>query len=168
MPRRLILLLLLSLVCTTASAAETSRLRQAMTRHDTAQNVQAHKRYGAALRKIDPSAYHFKYALVDLNGDGIKDAVVYLTGEWCGSGGCTMRIMKGTQSGFSYLCGTLRVFPPVQLLASKSHGWKSIVVGLRSGGSGILKFNGQRYPLSPPDHRAPNSELSGAVTLIPR
>jgi hypothetical protein len=43
----------------------------------------------------------FSYALVDLNGDGQLDAVVLLRGGmWCGSGGCTMLIFRGTPNGF--------------------------------------------------------------------
>lgn len=169
MPRQLALFVLLALVCGTALATEATALRQAMAKHDTAVIEREHKLYGATLRKIDPSTYKFKYALVDLNGDGINDAVVYLTGNnWCGSGGCTMRVMKGTKSGFVYLSGTLRVFTPIEVLTPKSHGWKSLAIGLRSGSLGVLKFNGQRYPLSPPDHPAPVSKLRGNIKLIPR
>ena len=167
MLRKLSLFVLVSFVSTAAYASQATALRQAMARHDDAVNVREHKLYGATLEKTDTSSYKFKYALVDLNGDGIKDAVVYLTGsDWCGSGGCTMRVMKGTKSGFVYQSGTLRVFTPIKVLKSKSHGWKSLAIGLRSGGLAVLSFNGKRYPLAPPDNPSSNSELRGAEKLV--
>lgn len=158
------------LACNLAFADEPAGLRDAMAKYDTEKMERAHKLYGAAVQKIDPSAYQFKYALVDLDGDGIQDAIVYLTdNQSCGTGGCPMRIFKGTKSGFRYISGTLRVLLPIQVLTSISHDWKSLAIGLRSGGTGILKFDGNHYPLSPPDnHPAPDSELSGVITLIPR
>jgi hypothetical protein len=168
--RQLLLLVILGLVFNSSHAAEPEGLRQAMANYDNAREERDHKLYGSVARKIDPSSYQFKYALVDLNGDGIQDAVVYLTSnDWCGTGGCAMRILKGTKSGFTYVSGTLRVFLPIKVLTSESHGWKSLVVTLRSGKLGVLKFDGMRYPLSPPDdHPAPSSVLRGAMTLIPR
>lgn len=143
-------------------------LRAAMAKHDDEQAELRHRLYGSPIQIADPSSYRFKYALVDLNGDGIKDAIVYFTQQQdCGSGGCVMEVYKGTKSGFEFLSGTLRVLPPILILATASHGWKSLAIQLREGGSGVLKFNGRRYPLSPPDgHPASSSTLRGAVTAI--
>lgn len=166
MLRKFSLFILVAFISSTAYGSQATALRQAMARHDDAVNVREHKLYGAALEKTDPSSYKFKYAFVDLNGDGIKGAVVYLTSNyWCGSGGCTMRVMRGTDSGFVYQSGTLRVFTLIKGLKSKSRGWKSLAIGLRSGGLRVLKFNGKRYPLAPPDNPSPGPELKGAVKL---
>jgi len=36
----------------------------------------------------------YSYTEVDLNGDGVKEVVVYLTGrDWCGTGGCNTFIL---------------------------------------------------------------------------
>ena len=114
-------------------------LRAAMARHD-------------ARRRIDPSSYRFTYALVDLDGDGIQDAVVYLNAD-CGSGGCAMRIMKGTKDGFTYASGSTITKLPVYVLPSKTNGWHDIAVtiggGGLKGGTVILKYNGRGYPLNP-------------------
>ena len=136
-------------------------LRAAMAKHDDEQAELRHRLYGSPIQIADPSSYRFKYALVDLNG-------VYFTQQQdCGSGGCVMEVYKGTKSGFEFLSGTLRVLPPILILATASHGWKSLAIQLREGGSGVLKFNGRRYPLSPPDgHPASSSTLRGAVTAI--
>jgi hypothetical protein len=147
-------------------AAEPPGLRAAIAKHDARQAEIAQRLYGAVPEIADPSSYEFKYALVDLNEDGIPDAVVYFT-DYCGSGGCIMRIYQGTRTGFEYVSGTLRVFPPILVLQTSVHGWKSLAVALREGGSGVLNFNGKRYPLSPPDgHPARASSLKGAVAII--
>ena len=55
-----------------------------------------------AIRTYSPDDTSFEYALVDLNNDGILDAVVLLTGHyWCGSGGCSMLILRGRPGGFT-------------------------------------------------------------------
>lgn len=143
-------------------------LRAAIAKHDDEQARIRHRLYGSPLEIANPSSYRFRYALVDLNGDGIKDAIVYFTQQqYCGSGGCSMEIYKGTKTGFEFLSGTLRVSPPILVLQASAHGWKSLAVQLREGGSGVLDFNGRRYPLSPPDgHPAPASKLRGAVAVI--
>jgi hypothetical protein len=160
----------LALVCSVSLATEPVGLRDAMAKWDLAQNAKAVQLYGATPVVVDPNAYQFKYALVDLDGDGILDAVVYLTGaRWCGSGGCTLRILKGTKTGFSFVSGTLRTFCPVLALDSQSHGWKSLAIALRAGGFSVLEFDGKHYPLSPDDERrASSSQLRGAKRLIDR
>jgi hypothetical protein len=68
--------MLLRLTGTTAFAAEESSIRTALR---------------AWAKQSTPPVY--RYALVDLNADGIDDAVVLLTDKaYCGSGGCTMVI----------------------------------------------------------------------------
>lgn len=143
-------------------------LRAAIAKHDNEQAEIQHRLYGSPLKVADPSSYEFRYALVDLNGDGIKDAIVYFTQQqYCGSGGCIMEIYRGTKTGFEFLSGTLRVSRPILILAASAHGWRSLAIRLREGGSGVLNFNGRRYPPSPPDgHPAPPSKLRGAVAAI--
>jgi hypothetical protein len=150
------------------SPSDPPGLRAAIAKHDDTQAQIRHRLYGSPIEQADPASYEFKYALVDLNGDGIPDAIVYFTGqEDCGTGGCRMQVYKGTNSGFDFVSGTLRVFPPILVLPASTHGWRSLAVALREGGSGVLSFNGQRYPLSPPDgHPASASELDGSMTLI--
>ena len=168
MRRRTLLALFLVSVAGASLAAEPARLRESMAKWDNARNAKAVRLYGARPEVVDPSAYEFKYALVDLDGDGIADAIVYLTNwEWCGSGGCTLRILKGTKTGFSFVSGTMRAHGPILVLPAKSHGWKSLAVALRAGGYGLLEFNGKRYPLSPDDeHPASSASLRGATTVI--
>jgi hypothetical protein len=64
----------------------------------------------------------FTYSLVDLNDDGILDAVVLLNDpRYCGSGGCTLLILAGTASGFDVLSsstvvrGLFQFFPQINI-----------------------------------------------------
>lgn len=163
------ILFLISIFCNSILAAEPPGLRDAMVKWDTKQDEIRHRLYGTPIEKIDPMSYEFNYALYDLNNDNILDAIIYFTGnEDCGTGGCAMRVLKGTNTGFTYLSGTLRVFPPIQVLISSSYGWRSLAIKLREGGMGILEFNGKRYPIAPNDDSgpAPASQLRDAKTLI--
>ena len=123
--------------CAASAPEAPPGLRAAIAKHDNEQAEIRHRLYGSPLEVADPSSYEFRYALVDLNGDGIVDAIVYFTQkQYCGSGGCSMEIYRGTKTGFVFLSGTLRVSPPILILTASAHGWKSLAVRLREGGSG--------------------------------
>lgn len=56
----------------------------------------------------------FRHALVDLNGDGRDDAIVLLSGRsWCGSGGCNMLVLRGTEEGFTVISASTITSEPV-------------------------------------------------------
>jgi hypothetical protein len=93
--------------------------------------------------------------LVDLNGDGAVEALVYLVGRnWCGSGGCNLYVLSRDRSGWKLVNSVTITNPPVRLLTSRSHGWSDIGLVVRGGGVGppyeaVLRFNGVRYPGNP-------------------
>ncbi len=153
--RRLRSILILSVFsCAAATAGEPAELREAMAKHDAARNLKQHKLYGSPLETIDPSSYQFRFALVDLNGDGIPDAVVLMTDrDSCGSGGCAMRVLKGTKSGFSYVSGSTITREPIYVLQERNLNWSALSVRVAGGGAepgqAILRFDGKRYPLNP-------------------
>jgi hypothetical protein len=70
----------------------------------------------------------FGYALVDLNGDGRREAVVYVSeAGLCGSSGCDLEIFELGKSGWRPLgidLGNTR--PPIRLLPTKTHGWRDL------------------------------------------
>ncbi len=95
----------------------------------------------------DDTTSIYKHALVDLNGDSIKDIIVLHADRYsCGSGGCWMEIYKGLKSGkFKYVNGTTLAEVPVKVLDEKRNGWKTLVVYMRKVGEKTLTFNGRRY-----------------------
>src|SRR5215831_249939 len=78
-----------------------------------------------------------QYAAVatDLNGDGTKEVVVYVTGRsWCGSGGCTMLVIAPTESTYRVIARVPLVRLPIRMLTSRSNGWRDLGVWVEGGG----------------------------------
>jgi len=96
-----------------------------------------------------------KTARIDLNGDGIQDALVLLENPtyYCGTGGCTMLVFKGTKSGFEFVSSSSLIRSPVLVSDTKTHGWRDLLVEVSGGGATpkkvALKFTGSKYPLNP-------------------
>jgi hypothetical protein len=113
-----------------------------------------------------------KYASVDLNNDGIPDAVVLLTGsDYCGSGGCTLLVLKGLSGGYSVVSKSTITREPILLLQEKKRGWHTLSVAVSGGGAKagqvLLRFNGSLYPGNPGmQPKATVSDLKGAKMLL--
>ena len=100
------------------------------------------------------SAYDFRR--IDLNNDGLKDAVVLMKspyGYWCEANGCTMMIMKASANGFNYVGKIHPVRSPVYMASTKNNGWNDIIVEISGRWTKThdvnLAFNGTRYPSRP-------------------
>jgi len=105
---------------------------------------------------IDPQcANPHQTARIDLNGDGHPDALVLLQNPmyFCGTGGCTMLVFKGTKSGFQFVSRSTLIRGPVVVSDTKTHGWRDLVVEVSGGGATpkkvALKYTGSKYPLNP-------------------
>ncbi len=108
-----------------------------------------------------------RWALVDLNGDKLDDAVVLLEGsEWCGSGGCTFEIFRGVAKGFTRVSGATITSEPIRVLPDTQHGWHTLIVRTREGDM-LMRFDGTRYPgnpsMQPP---ASPAQVKAARTVI--
>lgn len=106
-----------------------------------------------------------KYRYVDLNADGIMEAVVYVYGrDWCGSGGCPTLILSRRDNEYVLMSKISVTYPPVIVLSTSTNGWRDISVRVAGGGlpesyDAILRFDGEGYPLNPttaPAERALN------------
>ena len=92
----------------------------------------------------------FSYALVDLDGDGQPDAVVLLRGPmWCGSGGCTMLVFRGTANGFQLVSKSTITGEPIEVLPGVTLGWRTLIVNTGGIGPVVMQFNGTQYPGNP-------------------
>ncbi len=110
---------------------------------------------------------------VDLNGDGSREAVVYITGrKWCGSGGCTMLVLTREKAGYRVVTKIPITRPPIRVLSETSHGWRKIGVWMEGGGiqpgyEAELRFDGRTYQLVasiPPAGRLAN-KTEGEVVV---
>jgi hypothetical protein len=93
-------------------------------------------------------------ACADLNGDGIRDALVLLQGPyWCATGGCTLLVFKSFRDGFTFISKSTLIPPPLLASNARTKGWRDLVVEVSGGGMApkkvALKFNGSTYPLNP-------------------
>ena len=116
----------------------------------------------------------YRYALVDLDGDSVPDAVVLLTDpDFCGSGGCTMMVFRGMGNSYKHVSTSTITREPIFLLPETRHGWHTLSVLVAGGGahSGqvLMRFNGVRYPPNPSRQTyAGKSVLESAQQLLLR
>ena len=114
----------------------------------------------------------YKRADADLNGDGRKEAFVYVTDQrYCGSGGCKLVILSPKGTGYRVVMRTTVTQLPIRLLPTSTHGWRDVGVTVHGGGitrpyTARLRFNGRRYPSNPTVAPAvPLSRPSGKVLI---
>lgn len=111
-------------------------------------------------------------AFVDLDGDGIEEAIVYLTGQrWCGSGGCTTLILARQGSSYRLVTKITIAWPPVRVLTSSTDGWRDLAVrvqggGLDSGYEAEVRFDGRTYPTNPSTPPARRLAARTAGTIV--
>lgn len=113
----------------------------------------------------------FQYDLVDLNEDSLPDAIVLMTDpDFCGSGGCSMLIFRGTRGSFELVSASTLARRPILILKEASKGWRSLSVMVAGGGAksgqALMRFDGSRYPRNPSvQPLASASDLEGAFTV---
>ncbi len=123
---------------------------------------------------FQPEDQKFFGDYVDLNNDGIQDAVVILTGGvWCGTGGCTMKVFQGQGNKTFRLVSTSSLIrPPLTVSENKTNGWRDLIVEVSGGGvpakTVALKFDGKAYPLNPSTQPAiPANTTTKGTVLFP-
>ncbi len=104
---------------------------------------------GLARRLGLPDAATLVSSRVDLNRDERPETIAYAADSArCGTGGCSLYVVDGA-SGRVVMRATVAQ-PPVQVLATRSHGWRDLSVAVSGGGASPhrarLSFDGRRYP----------------------
>ena len=106
----------------------------------------------------------YDVAFADLNGDGSREAVVYLEGRYlCGSGGCHTLVFRYDRSSYRLISDIPITRPPIRLLEGTTNGWRDLSVWVSGGGlsghEAILPFDGNSYPTNP--SMSPAREMRG-------
>lgn len=102
-----------------------------------------------------PTPTRYLIGWQDLNGDGLPEAIVYITGrDWCGSGGCHMYILQLHGRGILKRASTTVTQLPISVLNTRTHGWRDVAVGVCGGGAtrcyrAKLQFDGHKYMSNP-------------------
>jgi hypothetical protein len=97
----------------------------------------------------------YAVAYVDLNGDGVDEAIVYFQSRGtCGSGGCRLFVLASRGRLWRRVSGHTITNLPIRLLPTRHYGWRDISVRVRGGGirqayDAALPFDGRTYPLNP-------------------
>lgn len=129
--------------------------------------------YVSELPASDRRATEYFSGFVNLTDGGAEDVIVYLMGDgWCGSGGCTTLVLAPDNSSYRIVSKITITWPPIRVLATKSHGWHDIAVWVQGGGiqpgyEARLSFNGKSYPTNPsvPPARPLVEKIRGEVVV---
>lgn len=92
----------------------------------------------------------YQIAGADLNGDGIREAIVLFQGkDWCTRTGCSLAIFQSFERGFKPISRTVRVKAPVEVADSVTNTYRDLLV--QTGGGPAperrvrLQFSGESY-----------------------
>ena len=114
----------------------------------------------------------YDVAFVDLNGDGSREAVVYLEGRYlCGSGGCHTLVFRSDRSSYRLVSDIPITWPPIRVLEGTTNGWRDLRVWVRGGGldahEAVLPFDGTTYPKNPsmPPAREMRGNMPGQILI---
>jgi len=94
-------------------------------------------------------------ALHSLTGGASPEAIVLLTGQqFCGSGGCTLLVLQRRGVGWRLVSKVTLVRPPIRVLPTRNNRWATLSVqvqgvGVMSGYTALLPFQGSGYPTNP-------------------
>ena len=113
----------------------------------------------------------YRAAFVDLNADSITDALALMSDPlYCGSGGCTLLVFRGTSGGFELLSRSTVSREPIYVLSEATSGWKALAVHVAGGGvaahQALLRFDGERYPLNPSTQPPVDEAALAAATQL--
>jgi hypothetical protein len=99
----------------------------------------------------------YRATLIDLNGDGRREAVVLMDGsDWCGSGGCSLWVLTPRGRSWRMVTQATVMNPPIRVLPSRSHGWSELGAMVDDGA-------GRDYEV----RLSVNGRLNPTVTRLP-
>lgn len=95
-----------------------------------------------------------RYVTARTGDDPQALTLVYLVGgDYCGSGGCTLLILRKNVDLYERLGRLTVVRTPIRILQTSSHGMPDLAVAVSGGGAtpheALIPFDGQRYAPNP-------------------
>ena len=115
----------------------------------------------------DQTYPEYKHVLIDLNNDGVEDALVLLQGRsWCGSDGCPMLVLQGEGASYRIVSKSSVTREPLRMAESSSNGWRDLIVH-SDGSEKLLQFNDHAYPTNPSmEITATQAQLDSAEIVL--
>lgn len=108
----------------------------------------------------------FKHTFVNLNNDGVDDAIVLLQGSsWCAADGCVMLVLRGMGTGFRVLSKSTATLENIRVSRSHNNGWLDIIVH-SNGEERLLQFDGMAYPPDPSVLALASQEQVDAAEIV--
>lgn len=114
----------------------------------------------------DDATTGYRFAQIDLNDDGQADALVLLEGDYCGSGGCTLLVFRGSAGRYTLVSSSTISDEPIGVLDERQHGWRTLLVTSRGVGPVLMRFNGTKYPLNPSMQTVATKEQTTSETIL--
>lgn len=115
------------------------------------------------IHRTDPKETQFSSVKYDLNGDGIKDAIVLL--DWCSKNGCEMLIFEGIENGYRFSSRISRVHAPIIIAQTQHYLWQSLLIKKETQWF-KLDFDGISYPINSRDLQAVNKQEESTGILL--
>jgi hypothetical protein len=91
----------------------------------------------------------YRYVWVQLGDGSQPDALVLLGGDYCGSAGCNLLVLRSADKGLKLVSSSTISNEPIGVLNERQHGLRTLIVNTRGKGEVLMRFNGSRYPLNP-------------------
>jgi putative lipoprotein len=107
------------------------------------------------IHRTDPKNSKFNAVKYDLNGDGIKEAIVLL--DWCSKNGCEMLIFEGRSRGYRFSSRVSQVHAPITIARTQHYLWQSLLIE-KNGQTLLLDFDGISYPIHTGNLKTVNKE----------
>lgn len=109
-----------------------------------------------------PAQSQYDFTRIDLNGDGLRDALVLFRLPhtfWCGWSGCQMAVFRAGGGGFSLAGEMINVRGPLIVADTWTNGWRDIVIEISgtnlSNRLALMASNGATYPPNPLNQPTP-------------
>ncbi len=107
--------------------------------------------------KKAPDFSKYKFMRLDLDDDGLRDAIVYITapyGQWCTDDGCTILVFHAENSGFTLAGELFPVRPPLYASESTTNRWHDLIIRVSGREKEktkdvLIQYDGENYLFSP-------------------
>lgn len=109
---------------------------------------------------------NYKHVMIDLNNDGVEDALVLLQGRsWCGSDGCPLLVLQGEGASYRIVSKSSVMPESIRVAESSSNGWRDLIVH-SEGVEKLLQFAERAYPANPSTQATATQEQLDSAKIV--